>query len=333
MKPDHCNPPHDAKDSNAPSVSEQPWPSGKGCGCGRLRVLLVALGLVTIGLAIHVALDPDGFGSGVDVLLGRYGDDTFLGVGPEVSPEKIIEKDGRLWLWGGSSEAMHFDLAECSLNLEGLRYGLGREAFPALIEPRFISGAEASKWLDPTAPVLVVHIGEEIKVYPVSLLTRHEVVNDVVAGRPIFAAYCILANLGAIYDRQMGDHTFTFAVSGYTCGQTNVWGGRQAFVLWDRDTESLWWPTMGTAVSGPMLGAHLKLLNKSLWSQTTWGVVKDQFPEVRVLDTGQDFNRPQSWPKYSGPFDRHRAADGRPELAPAWGENGPRFVQSERRVE
>jgi hypothetical protein len=154
------------------------------------------MGLVTIGLALHLALDPDGFGSGVDVLLGRYGDDTFLGVGPEVSPEKIIEKDGRLWLWGGPSEGMHFDLAECALNLEGLRYGLGREAFPALIEPRFISGAEASRWLDPTAPVLVVQIGDEIKVYPVSLLTRHEVVNDVVGGRPIFAAYRILTNLG-----------------------------------------------------------------------------------------------------------------------------------------
>lgn len=39
------------------------------------------------------------------------------------------------------------------------------------------------------------------------------------------------------------------------------------------------------------------------------------------------------WPRYSGPFDRHRAADGHPELAPAWGENGPRFVQSERSME
>lgn len=107
----------------------------------------------------------------------------------------------------------------------------------------------------------------------------------------------------------MEDHTFTFAVSGYTCGQTNVWGGRQAFVLWDRDTESLWWPTIGTAVSGPMFGAHLKLLDKALWSQTTWGVVKDNFPQVRVLDTGQDFKRPQSWPKYTGPFDRHRSVN------------------------
>jgi hypothetical protein len=104
-------------------------------------------------------------------------------------------------------------------------------------------------------------------------------------------------------------------------------------VLWDRDTESLWWPTVGKAVSGPMIGAHLKVLDKALWSQTTWGVVKDQFPEVRVLDTGQDFKRPQSWPSYSGPFDRHRAADGHLELAPAWGENGPRFVQSEPPVE
>ena len=29
------------------------------------------------------------------------------------------------------------------------------------------------------------------------------------------------------------------------------------FVLWDRDTESLWWPLAGTAVSGPMIGRPL----------------------------------------------------------------------------
>jgi hypothetical protein len=49
----------------------------------------------------HETLHPRGTSSrgGVDVLLGRYGDDTFLGVGPEVSPEKIIDKDGQLGLW------------------------------------------------------------------------------------------------------------------------------------------------------------------------------------------------------------------------------------------
>ena len=57
------------------------------------------------------------------------------------------------------------------------------------------------------------------------LLRRHEVVNDEVGGTPVFAAYCILADLGAVYDRPQGDHTFTFAVSGYTYADSDTRGG------------------------------------------------------------------------------------------------------------
>jgi len=158
----------------------------------------------------------------------------FRGPSNQVTTRVIHADDGRQLLHGGQDESMHFDITTFRLDPANLNYGIGREAFPALIEPKFISAAEASEWLGPDDRVLAVRIKDEVRVYPVELLIRHEVVNDVVAGVPIFAAYCILADLGAVYDRRLGDHTLTFALSGYTYADPDVWDGRDAFVLWDR---------------------------------------------------------------------------------------------------
>ena len=49
-------------------------------------------------------------------------------------------------------------------------------------------------------------------------------VNGDVVGRLIFAAYCILANLGAVYGREIA-FPLTFAVSGYTYSDQDVWPG------------------------------------------------------------------------------------------------------------
>jgi len=137
------------------------------------------------------------------------------------------------------------------------------------------------------AKVLAVKIGEEIKVYPIDLLIRHEVVNDVMGGRQICASYCILADLWAVYDRSMYDTTFTFAVSGYTYFDPEYKDGRDAFVLWDRETESLWWPLENKAVSGPMIDKQMKPLEEKLWFQATWGELKSLHPDAVVLAPGQ----------------------------------------------
>ena len=111
------------------------------------------------------------------------------------------------------------------------------------------------------------------------------------------AAYCILADLGAIYNRQYGETTLTFGVSGYTYYDYEVWGGLDGFLIWDRDTESLWWPLIDKAVSGPLKDVKLQLYNEANWEDTDWKTVKEQYPNAQVMTSGQDYIRPQSWNK------------------------------------
>ena len=216
---------------------------------------------------------------------------------------KFFEQDHVSYLWGGDAFSQHFVIDNLVLEPEQFHYGIGREQFPALLEPVFITAEEADAWLPDSARVLGLRIGEEVRVYPIELLIRHEVVNDVVDGEPIFAAYCILADLGAIYDRRIDGRVHTFALSGYTYFDPEVWAGMDGFVLWDRETESLWWPLIGKAVSGPMLETPMTVYDQDTWSQTTWGAWKNDHPKSMVLERDQDFERPQSWPRYEDDAD------------------------------
>lgn len=210
---------------------------------------------------------------------------------------KFFEVDGKKMLYGGENENQHFDITDCSLEDAQFHYGIGREKFPALLKPEFISVTEANKvWADSTR-FLLAQSGNEIKAYSVTDLTRHEIVNDVLDGQPIMAAYCILADLGAIYERNYGDKELTFALSGYTYYDEGVWNGLDGFVFWDRETESLWWPLIGKAVSGPLKNVKLIEMDKDKWSDTTWKHIRDNYPDAKVLKSGQDFERPTHWKK------------------------------------
>jgi len=232
---------------------------------------------------------------------------------------KFSEKNGRKYLYGGKREGENFDVTAYLLKDEQFHFGIGRERFPALLNPKFISVQEASeKWADDDRFILA-QIGNEAKAYSVKDLTRHEVVNDVLDGKPIMAAYCILADLGAIYDRTIGGKEFTFALSGYTYYDPEVWEGKDGFVMWDRETESLWWPLIGKAVSGKMQGTKMKVLDEKLWKQTTWKDIKENYSYARVLESGQDFERPVSW---SRKYEEVEAEDSDTKaIAPKWGEN------------
>jgi hypothetical protein len=225
----------------------------------------------------------------------RYEDTSGLPVAMERG--KILQRDGKVFLWGGKDPSWDFHASDLDFDLRRLHFGLGRENFPALFQPQFQSRREADLWLPDTARVLLVEIGGDVRVYPHRLMLRHEVVNDVVGGVPVFAAYCILSDLGAIYERTYGGHVFTFALSGFTYNDPAVFGGRDGFILWDRDTESLWWPLIGKAVSGPMKDIPLQIYDESTWASTSWATVKSRFENPLVLAPGQELSPPTAWPR------------------------------------
>lgn len=237
-----------------------------------------------------------------------------------INKGKIFEKDGKKYLWGGEDSTWHFDITGSILKDDQYHYGIGRERFHALIRPEFITREEADEIYPDSARFLLLKIGDDVRAYGIDLLTHHEVVNDVVNGEPVMAAYCILADLGAIYDRELLGRTFTFALSGYTYFDPEVWDGMDGFVFWDRETESTWWPLIGKAVSGPLMNTEMKVYDERNWSQTTWGEIKAQHNELRVLKPDQTMEAPQDWPKYDDLVVSNMGSSG-PSVAPRWGDN------------
>lgn len=298
----------------------KPGPEARKRLWGMYHVLFVLL--LSHFLAVHFV---PGY---VSTTAGSKGGVRAPYAGGQIRPHVIERADG-LYLRGGGDESQHFNISDSRLDPDRLAHGLGREAFPALLEPAFDSMQEADEWLDDDERVLVLELGDEVRVYPIDLLIRHEVVNDVVNGVPVFAAYCVLADLGAVYDRRIAGHTFTFALSGYTYSDPEVWDGLNMFILWDRETESLWWPGKGRAVSGLMLDTPLPLIDEKHWSQTTWSWVKNRYDDADVLQRGQDMQPPEDWPRLTAEDLEAAAAQqdelaqegGDAHIAPRWGRN------------
>ena len=62
---------------------------------------------------------------------------------------------------------------------------LGKDAIPAILDPQFITAAEAVSQMEPSERVMGVSIDGEHRAYPLNLLSRHEIVNDTVGGKPV----------------------------------------------------------------------------------------------------------------------------------------------------
>lgn len=61
---------------------------------------------------------------------------------------------------------------------------LPKDAIPAILSPSFEEGNKVS-WLGGKDLVVGVEIGGDSRAYPVPTLSRHEIVNDRIAGMPI----------------------------------------------------------------------------------------------------------------------------------------------------
>ena len=151
------------------------------------------------------------------------------------------------------------------------------EGIPAIVRPRFDSPGVASRALHPSDSVIGVSIGGDARAYPVKLLALHEVVNDVVGGRPIVVTWCPLCSSALVFDRRAGGKTLTFGVSGFLY-QANQ-------VLYDLQTRSLWSQLAEGALTGAMRGHKLMLVPAV---EQPWSVWRAAHPTTRVLSIRRD---------------------------------------------
>lgn len=211
---------------------------------------------------------------------------------PIVSSGKYYELSGETYLWGDEDSSKHFNITDWSLDVCKLRHGFGREFFQALVEPTFQPISEVQYSYSTQDRAVIVNSEEGMKVYPLGLLVAYESVNDVVEGNPILVVYCHLANLVSVYDRNYCGTTLTFAVSGYTYLDTAIKDEAQSFILWDRNTESLWWPITDVGVSGNFKGYTMNKYNINKWEILNMVEIAQRYPNAQVLVAGQRVNPP-----------------------------------------
>lgn len=191
---------------------------------------------------------------------------------------------------------LHFELADWrtdfsrrTVPLTEFEGGPPRDGIPPIDRPRAVSQDRAERFLAPDEPLMVVEVRSAIRAYPLQILVWHEIVNDVLGGRPLAVTYCPLCNSGIVLDRRLRDRVLDFGTTG-TVRHADL-------VMYDRQTQSWWQQITGEAVVGKLAGEQLRHLPSSILS---WREFKRAHPGGDVLSRDTGHERPYGKSPYSG---------------------------------
>ncbi|MEM7339302.1 MAG: DUF3179 domain-containing protein [Actinomycetota bacterium] len=153
-----------------------------------------------------------------------------------------------------------------------------RDRIPPIDTPKF-EPATAATWLDPREPGALVQFNGETRFYPLSIMTRHEIVNDRYGDIPVAVTYCPLCNTAITFDSRVDNTAVRFGVSGLLRNSD--------LVMWDEGTLTLWQQLTGEALVGEWAGTQLEVIPTAIAS---YGDVVENFPDALSLarDTGFD---------------------------------------------
>jgi hypothetical protein len=204
----------------------------------------------------------------------------------------LLLASGAAWAQSAAelAEWPRTDFSRRSVDLgEILPGGPPKDGIPAIDRPRFVEALEARAWLRPEEPVIALRLDGEVRAYPLQILMFHEIVNDVVAGRPVAVTFCPLCNASIVFDRRVGERVLDFG----TTGQLR----HSDLVMYDRQTESWWQQFTGEAIVGALKGARLARLPAEIVSFEDF---RRAHPRARVLSRDTGFARPYGRNPYVG---------------------------------
>ncbi len=150
--------------------------------------------------------------------------------------------------------------------------GVPRDGIPPIDNPQFESIEVASTWLSDQSPVVAVEVEGIARAYPLAILTRHEIVNDVIGETAVAATFCPLCNSAIVFDRTVNGEVYRFGVSGMLRNSD--------LVMWDDQTQSWWQQFTGISIVGQHTGDQLEILPSRVVGFSTF---VSQYPEGEVL--------------------------------------------------
>ena len=156
---------------------------------------------------------------------------------------------------------------------------LGRDGIPSLSNPPLINSS-ATELFDPEL-VLGYFDGKTAIAYPHRILDWHEIINQRVNNEFIAVTYCPLTGTGICWPQEIRSTETEYGVSGLLYNSN--------LIAFDRSTKSNWSQMRLQAVSGPLKGTELPILQLI---ETRWSVWKSMFPETMVVSNNTGWDRP-----------------------------------------
>lgn len=176
------------------------------------------------------------------------------------------------------------DFSIATVDLEELKVGIPasdpRDRIPPIDEPNF-EPVDQSSWLADREPGVLVSQSDEARFYPLTILHRHEIVNDQFPSGPITVTYCPLCNTALAFSPIVNGQKLRFGVSGLLRNSD--------LVMWDDVTESLWQQITGEAIVGELAGTKLIQVGSAIVS---YGDFVDRYPSGQVMTVEQGFGIP-----------------------------------------
>jgi hypothetical protein len=173
-------------------------------------------------------------------------------------------------IWRGEGWKTDFSKANVPFS-EIISGGPPKDGIPSIDAPEFET-VDAAERYAAREPVIALKVGETAKAYPLSVLTWHEIVNDMIAGRPVAVTYCPLCNASIVFDRRLDGQILEFGTTGKL--------RKSDLVMYDRQTESWWQQFTGEAIVGEFVGNKLEMIPSRVVAYSEFA---ERHPEGQVL--------------------------------------------------
>jgi hypothetical protein len=177
--------------------------------------------------------------------------------------------------------------------------GPAKDGIPAVDSPAYESSAKAAEWLANNEPVILVSAGGKARIYPIQILTWHEIVNDTVGGVPVAVTFCPLCNTGVVFRRTYAGRVLDFGTTG-RLRDSNL-------IMYDRQTESWWQQATGEAIIGEFTGGRLGFHPALTLS---FADARKAEPAADVLSRTTGYSRPYG----QNPYEGYDSRESRPFL-------------------